>query len=283
MKAQFLLLVQTVKMALRHNVQDLAATIAFWAFFSIFPLLIGILALTGHFLQSAELQARVLEALAEFLPGSAPLVEENIEAVMNRRGTLSWIAIVGLLWSAGRGFGAITRAINQTLGAERKYTFLVSAARHFLMAVALSVMVTAAIGIPVVLEIVLEPSVLAKLGLGELSLPRLQGWALSFVIMFLVFALIYRLAPYVPVGWRDVLPGALLAAVAFELGKAAFVLYLDRFAHFESVYGPLTSIIVLLLWLYVSALILILGAEYNIARRQAKEAVAADPQVVNPS
>jgi membrane protein len=151
------------------------------------------------------------------------------------------------------------------------------------MAVALSVMVIAAIGIPVVLEIVLEPSVLAKLGLGELSLPRLQGWALSFVIMFLVFALIYRLAPYVPVGWRDVLPGALLAAVAFELGKAAFVLYLDRFAHFESVYGPLTSIIVLLLWLYVSALILIIGAEYNIARRQAKEAVAADPQVVNPS
>ena len=90
--------------------------------------------------------------------------------------------------------------------------------------------------------------------------------------MFLVFSLIYRLAPYVPVDWRDVLPGALLAALAFEICKAGFVLYLDRFANFESVYGPLTSIIVLLLWFYVSALILILGSEYSIARWQAKEA-----------
>ena len=259
-------------MALRRNVQDLAATIAFWAFFSIFPLLIGILAVTGYFLQSAELQARLLETLVEFLPGSAPLVEENIETVMTRRGALSWIAIVGLLWSAGRVFGAITRAINQTLGTERKYNFLVSMARQFLMAVALSVMVTAAIGIPLVIEILLEPTVLAKLGLNELSLPRLEGWVLSFVIMFLVFSLIYRLAPYEPVDWRDVLPGALLAALAFELCKAAFVIYLDSFANFESVYGPLTSIIVLLLWLYVSALILILGSEYSIARWQAKKA-----------
>ncbi len=270
MNAQFRLLVQTAKLALRHNVQDLAAAIAFWAFFSIFPLMIGVIALAGHFLESGEIQTQVLETIVELFPGSAALVEKNIEVVMDRRGALSWIAIVGLIWSSGKGFGAVTRAINKTLEAESSLPFFLGAARHFLMALIFAVMVTMAMGLPVIIEVVLKPSVMAKLGLEGTSLPRLEGWALSFVMIFLVFSLIYRLAPYIKVGWGDVWPGALLAAVAFEIGKTAFVLYLDRFSQFESVYGPLTSIIVLLLWLYVSALILIIGAEFNITRWQAK-------------
>jgi len=81
--------------------------------------------------------------------------------------------------------------------------------------------------------------------------------------------LIYKLAPYVETRWRQVFPGALLAALLFELVKAAFVFYLDRVAHFEAVYGSLSSMIVMLLWLYLSALILVLGAEYNIVRAKA--------------
>ena len=85
----------------------------------------------------------------------------------------------------------------------------------------------------------------------------------------LIFALIYRLAPYVKVRWREVLPGALLAAILFELVKKGFVIYLDRLANFEAVYGSLASIIVAMLWLYLSAQILIYGAEYGIVRAEA--------------
>jgi membrane protein len=70
------------------------------------------------------------------------------------------------------------------------------------------------------------------------------------------------------------MPGALLAAALFELGKKAFVVYLERIADFEPIYGSLSSIIVLLLWLYLSALILVLGAEYNIVRAQSRQALA---------
>lgn len=261
-------LVRMYKLAMLHHVQDLAATIAFWAFFSIFPLMIGIIALAGHFLESAETQARVLASLTELLPGSAPIVQDNIEIVLHQRGTWSWIAIVGVLWSAGKGFGAMTRSINRALEAESTENFLIRMARQFLMTATLAVMVTVAIGLPVVLEIIFKPSFMAKVGLEDFSVPRLEGWVVSFLMMFLAFALIYKLAPYIPVRWRDILPGALLAAVGFEIGKTAFVIYLDRFANFESLYGPLTSTIVLLMWLYVSALIFIVGAEYNIARWQ---------------
>jgi YihY family inner membrane protein len=116
---------------------------------------------------------------------------------------------------------------------------------------------------------------LSRLELGEVKVPSHQGWILSFVLIFLVFTLIYKFAPYGDVQWGQVLPGALLAAVLFELCKGGFVIYLDRMTNFEEVYGPLSSIIVLLLWLYLSALILVFGAEYNIVRWKAGKEAAA--------
>ena len=266
LKAQLSLLAQTLRAARADHAKDLAATIAFWAFFSIFPLLIGVLSLAGYFLESAELQARIYEMVGDLLPGSAILVRDNLEAVVRHRGTMSWVGIGGLLWSASKGFGAITRAVNRALGAKRTHSPLLSYARYFLMAVAVSILMIASVALTLVIDVFLEPDVLSRLGLGAVAISRLPAWTLSVVLVFLIFALVYKLAPYVEVRWRQVLPGALLAMVLFELGKAAFAVFLDRVAHFEAVYGPLTSIIVLLLWLYVSALILVLGAEYNIVR-----------------
>jgi membrane protein len=274
LKRELSLLVETVKEASHDHAKDLAAAIAFWAFFSIFPLLIGILSLAGYLLQSAELQARIYEVVTDMFPGSASLVRDNLDAVVQYRGTMSWVGIGGLLWTASKGFGAITRAVNRALGAERTDNFLLSRIRNFFMVVAVSVLMIASIAITVALEIALDPSFLSRLGLDAVNLPRLQGWTANFVLVFLIFALIYKLAPYVEVRWRQVLPGALLAAALFELVKTAFVVYLDRIADFEAVYGSLSSIIVLLLWLYLSAVILIYGAEYSIVRSQASEAAA---------
>jgi membrane protein len=278
LKRELSLLVQAVREARQDQAKDLAAAIAFWAFFSIFPLLIGILSLAGYFLESAQLQSRIYEVVSDLLPGSAGLVRDNLEAVVRHRGTMSWVGIGGLFWAGGKGFGAVTRAVNQALGTGQTQSFLLSMARQFFMAVAVSILTITSIAITVVLEIVLEPPFLSRLGLAGVEIPRLQGWIMSFFLVFLVFALIYRLAPYGDVQWRQVLPGALLAAVLFELGKAGFLLYLDRMANFEAVYGPLSSIIVLLLWLYLSALILVFGAEYNIVRwRAGTEAAGTAP------
>ena len=67
--------------------------------------------------------------------------------------------------------------------------------------------------------------------------------------------------PYERLSWREILPGALFAAFLFELGKTGFVFYLDNVAHLEAVYGSVSSIIALLLWLYFSARVLLLGSE----------------------
>jgi membrane protein len=265
-KREFHYMVETVRQARRVHSKDHAATIAFWTFFSIFPLLIGVISLGGYFLESTRLQDGINEAITNIFPGSASLIHDNIESVIRLRGTMSWVGIATLLWSAGKGFGAITRAINRVIGANRTHFFLISKLRYFFMAVAVSVLAIVSVGSTAVIEIALDPSFLSQLGIGAVEIPRLEGWGVSFVMVSLMFLLIYKITPYVDVTWRQIVPGSLLAAVLFEFCKALFLLYLDRFAHFETVYGSLSSIIVLLLWLYLSGRILIFGVVYNIVR-----------------
>ena len=86
---------------------------------------------------------------------------------------------------------------------------------------------------------------------------------LSFVFNLAIFLMLYKVLPNTQTHWRFIWPGALVAALLFEGGKFLFVLYLDNFATFSAVYGSIGSVIALLLWAYVSAFILILGAEMS--------------------
>lgn len=95
------------------------------------------------------------------------------------------------------------------------------------------------------------------------------AWAAGFVLDFTVFMLLYRLMPYIRPSCRRVLPGAILATVLFELVRGAFIFYLDNIANYEMVYGALASVAVFLIWVYVSALILITGAVFNVAYQDA--------------
>jgi len=265
-RREFGLLLATMREVWNDQARDLASAIAFWTFFSLFPLLMVVLAVAGRVLGSLDLQARIGEIAGDMLAGSAPLVRESIESAVRHRGAMTGVGLVGLLWAASRGFGAVSRAVNRTIGVKRARFYQLPGIRGILMAVTVAIVMIVSIGATVAVEVVLEPPVLGRLGLGAIEVPHPPVWALSFVLAFLGFALVYKLAPAVHVRWRQALPGALLAAVLFELGKAGFVLYLDRIARFEAVYGSLASIVVLLFWLYVSAFILVIGAEYNLAR-----------------
>lgn len=270
------LLVEAVKKSLEDHAKDLAAAIAFWWFFAIFPLALGILAVAGHFLGSREAQARVYRLVAESFPGSADFVQELLTDVVEHRGTLGLVGLLGLLWSASKGFGAVTRAVNRAIGAQRPYPFFLSKLRHLLVTLVCSVLVLITLGATAAVEVVVRPDLFEPLGLDSPMLSRLQGEVANLLLALLLFAVIYRITPYVRVSWSQILPGAFLAALLFEALKAAFVVYLDRGTNFEAVYGSLSSIIVLLLWLYLSARVLIFGAEYNIVRFRARSKGASE-------
>ncbi len=257
---------------------DLAAAIAFYTFFSIFPLLLGVISAVGYFFEAEAARAQLYGSLDEILPGSADLVRSNLESVVSARGALGAIGVLGLFWSGSAAFGAITRGVNRALGAKRTRPYLLARLRYLLMTLVVSALLVLSVSVTAALEILANVDLtrLTRLGIEPGTLSQIGGSVAAALFAFLIYALIYKATPYVETRWRQVLPGAILGAALFELGKRGFLFYVGRLADFEAVYGPLSSIIVLLAWLYLSALVLIYGAEYNIVRWRARNPNPAD-------
>lgn len=245
----------------------LAAGVAYYALLSLFPLILGLLAIVGIVLTSEESQRGLLEFVTINLPGSKGFVEQNVGEVVHFRGALGIGAIIGLLWTASIGFGAVARAVNRAWGIRRNRPFYIAKPLHILMALAVGGLFLVSTFATSAIEVLTDPKrdlgipvqeFFLALGLGHLAL-RMVPWGINIFI----FIMIYRFAPNCKTYWRYVWPGAVVAAILFELAKGLFLWYLDNIAIYSQVYGSVASVIVLMLWIYVSALILILGAQIS--------------------
>jgi membrane protein len=244
----------------QDDARDMAASIAYFSFFSLFPLLVGVVAGASLFLDRVEIQSHLDRMLSGDFPGSADFLRTNIEALTEQRGAASIASVLGLLWSASKMFGAMNRGINLAFGVPKRHPFYLSRLRYFAMTVGMSLLLLVAVGVSTAVDLV-TPLDLTRFGFDGTLFSSLGGRVASIVSVFVTVILIYKLVPYERLAWRDILLGALAATLLFELGKALFVLYLGNVGNLEAVYGSLTSVIVLLLWLYFSARVLLFGAE----------------------
>ncbi len=241
---------------------EMAAGVAFYALFALFPLLLGTLAVLGLALQSPQAQQSFLKLVTSHLPGSAHLIQLNLEGVVRLRGVLALGAAVGFLTTSNMLLAAIGRLVNRAWGVgvtqpRRSYQIM---PLRWGLALAVGGLFLVATWASAVVEFLVQgvpdlPGQRLLVVLAEAAL-----WSMPWVASFLVFLLIYRFVPYAKTYWRYVWPGALTAALLMEVGKELFVWYLRNLAVYDRVYGPLTSAIVLLAWIYVSATILLLGA-----------------------
>lgn len=270
------LFLRAVKKSNADYAKDMAASIAYFGFFSIFPLLAGVIAGASLFLERVEIQARLNQMLSDEFPGSADFIRSNIATLIELRGAAGIASAIGLLWSGSKMFGAMSRGVNLALGLPKDHPFYLSRLRYFAMAVIVSFLLllaaVASMAVDVLIQI--DPNVL---GLDSDLLSVLSGHAASFAFVFFVILVLYVLVPYERIDWREVLPGALVAAILFQMGKTVFALYLDYAGNLKAVYGSLTSVIVLLLWLYFSGRVLLFGVEIISARRT-KAGHAAPPE-----
>ncbi|HZA21833.1 MAG TPA: YhjD/YihY/BrkB family envelope integrity protein [Dehalococcoidia bacterium] len=247
------------------NGPDLAAGVAYYGILSIFPLLIGIIALASFFVDSKAVQALISEQIQAGAPGSSEFLQQRIANIQRIRGTLSLFSIVGLIWTASAMFGAISRAVNRAWNVEGGPPFYIAKLRHIAMAlgtgvllVVSSLLITSRVFLSHLEEFIGD--VLPFLFLSNyvyLALTEL----ISVLMAFAVFLVIYKFIPHTDTDWSDIWLGALVAALLFELGRNAFVFYLNNFGNFGQIYGSLAAVMVLLVWIFISALILIIGAE----------------------
>ncbi|MGH2459179.1 MAG: YihY/virulence factor BrkB family protein [Chloroflexota bacterium] len=243
----------------------LAASIAYYTLLSIFPLILGLLALAGVFFSDPATRDRLVHGIASAFPGSETLILGTVDDVVRGKGPAGIVATLGLIWSASGVFGAMSTALNAIWRVPHQ--------RNVILNALLAIGLVLAVGLVFVASLVLSTvlTVAAKLDVPLLSVSLdqvpllfpLLSLALPLAITFAIFALIYRVVPNRYLGWRDVWPGAVLASALFEVSKQVFVVYLSEFAHLNAVYGSIGAVIALLIWSYYAAIVLLLGAELD--------------------
>lgn len=249
------------------QLKDQAASIAFFSFLSLFPLLLGLMAIAGAVLESAALRDQILVWVQEFFPVGADLVTESIESLVSLRGAAGAVSVILLFWSGRKLVGAKSRGINRTLGLKPDHAAIWSPLRDFVLAILIAVLMlfTAAIA-PLANVLDDMPFEILESNALSFAADRLLGIAATAALI----GVSYTLLPYRRPAWSRVWPGLLAATGLVELGKQLFVFYVDRASSFDTVYGPISSIIVLMLWLYYFSRVVLFGAAIIYVRSDEK-------------
>jgi membrane protein len=258
--------------AIRHfNEADAssgAASIAYYALFSIFPLVLALIAAGSYFLQKSVVQHELLNYVRATVPVSESIIEKNIQKVLELRGPVGIIALISLFWSASGVFGTLADHINRAWPEASLRGFVQSRLVALSMVggvgalLILSLAMTAALG--------LLASFSVPLG-GDVSIYGTSVWKiLSNLIPWLVrvcaFFALYRWVPNAKVKWPAALWGAVVAALGWEAITAAFTWYLrSGLAQYELVYGSLGTLVALIFWIYLSSWIALFGAHLSAA------------------
>lgn len=248
---------------------QLAASLSYYALFSLAPLLTIAIAVAGLVFSREAAQNEIVQALQGLIgPESARAVQALIENASKRPGNGVLSALLGLLLlllGAGGVVGQLQNALNTIWGVTPKSG---QAFWAFIRQRILSLAMVLAIGFLLLVSLVISALLAALTQLlgalvgGAALAAHFLDVLLSFALVALLFAMIYKFLPDVRIRWKDVWIGAALTSLLFAVGKSAIGLYLGT-SGVASSYGAAGSVVTILLWVYYSSLILFLGAEFT--------------------
>ena len=245
------------------DITGLSAQLAYFFLLSLFPLLIFIFTLLPYLHIPYH---DILGSIREFAPPQTmELIEKNVNYVMNNRnGGLLSIGIIGTIWSASNGIHALVRAFNKAYNVTESRSFIVSRGMAILLTLGMILVFIVAVLLPIFGR---EIGVFLFSYLGFKS-EFLKIWdmlrlVVSALILFLIFTGLYWIAPNVKLRCKSAFPGAAFATIGWILSSYALSFYVGNFGNFSLTYGSIGAIIVLLIWLYISGFIIIIGGEIN--------------------
>ncbi len=253
---------------LHKNGASLSASISFYTFFSLFPLLLGLIAvfsLVGPGIDGME--EKLIEALREQIPVLAEADDEFLgnffESISKGRGVGSIIAIIGLFWVSQQVFSSIRKNINIIWGIDKTRPFLKERIIDLALMFGASTLLLVSVFISGFLVFIED---LTKIILPETPdivpvLWKQLALFLPWIFTYIVFLVLYWWLPNVKVKFKEVWLTSLLGAIAFEISKFVFIFYLRNMSGMASnIYGGVSTIIVLMIFIYVSSIILLVGA-----------------------
>ena len=272
-------LVTLLRRLKEHELFVQAAAVSYAAVLSVFPLVITVIAILGRFVEQARAQQAVVDALRPYLPAQAlTTLRETLDAVAATRSAAGLIGTLGLLWAATAVAGTLRHALNRVLnvGQPRGYVRrkLTELAMVLLGGTFLSLSVTSSI----VLEVVGRWAPAATATTYLRGSPLAAGFSALAPWLFsgAAFLIIYRFLPNARTTGRSLLAGTAVAVLLFEGAKRLFFWYLSTLATYPLVYGPIAGIVVFMVWVYLVAVLALLGAEVMALRDRPVEVDSDD-------
>ena len=281
---------RTVKEFQADNLTDLAAALTYYGVLSIFPMLIvlvSVLGLVGH-----SATEPLVQNLGKVAPGPAKDIFtsaiHNVDAAQGTAGAAFVVGIVLALWSASSYIAAFMRASNIVWDVEEGRPIWKTIPVRLAVTLVTVVLLTLA-ALAVVFTGGLARQVGDLIGIGSTAVQvwDIAKWPVLVVVLIVILAILYWASPNVrQPGWRWISPGGVLAVLLWLIASALFALYVANFSSYNKTYGALASVVVFLIWLWISNTVILLGSEFNaeLARERQIRAgrVAADDEPFLP-
>ena len=240
-----------------------AASMAYYGFFSLFPLLLVLVAVGSSFLKIPRAQAEALEFLVSLFPFSGELIAENIKQVLEIRGSVGALAVVALTWSGSGAFSVLASNINRAWPGTNQHNFI---KRRLFALIMLLVLIVVLLLLLVIKNVF--PLFLAHVNGGDrvLSWLHYSSSLIIWVALFVALLILYRWIPNRHVSLTTGFWGGLVASLALEIATKGFTWYLrSGLARYNLVYGSLGAFAALLLWIYISSYIILYGTHLSAA------------------
>lgn len=250
----------------RFNENDVAAMGAqttYYLIISFFPFLIFLITLISY---TPIITHESLTTLAQFLPLETYQFVMGIlsEVLESRSITLLSFGMITTLWTASNGIAALIKGINKSSGQKESRSFIKVRCLSILFTFALILLMIAVL-LLLVLGKTIALFIVNLLGISHyfISIWNVIRYVSALLVMCFIFSSLYLYGPVVRLRFQEVIPGAIFATLGWVVISNGFSKYIDNFGSYTKMYGSIGGIFVLLLWLYLSSVILLLGAEIN--------------------
>jgi membrane protein len=268
------------------NLTDWAAALTYYGVLSIFPALLVLVSVLGLIGSSAT--QPLIDNLGKVAPGPAQEIAtsaiQNLQGSQGAAGVIFIIGLAGALWSASGYVAAFMRASNRIYDIdEGRPVWKTVPTRVILTVVLLLLLALSAVAVTLTGGLAKEVGGVVGLSDTAITVWNIAKWPVLLLVVSFMFALLYWAAPNVKhPGFRWVTPGGVLAVIGWVIASLAFALYVANFGSYNKTYGALAGPIVFLVWLWISNVMVLLGAEVNAELQRGRAIEAGHPEHIEP-
>lgn len=246
-----------------HNISAYGAQLAYFFLLSLFPFLIFLIAILSHFSISLD---GAFDVFAKVAPKEAIIIiNDYVKAFLPTRSiNVLSVSILATIWSASRAINALINGLNNAYEVQETRGFLRKRILAMLFTILVAFSIVLALTIPNMgMDFLLWLSKFVGLTNFVIKLWYYLRWLIIIFILFLVLGSLYLVAPNIKLRFKEIIPGTIFAIFGWIAISLGFSYFVNNFRNYTIVYGSLTAIIVLMIWLYLSGVILIVGGEMN--------------------